>query len=96
MRIDRDRAGDLGVTINDIGRALETTLGGRLVTTYVEGGKEYDVILEGEPADQNTSRDITNIYVRSQRTGRLISLSNLVSMEEVARQDANRYNAFAP
>ena len=93
VRIDRDRAGDLGVTINDIGRALETTLGGRLVTTYVEGGKEYDVILEGEPTDQNTSRDITNIYVRSQRTGRLISLSNLVSMEEVAASKTlNRYN----
>ena len=93
VQIDRDRAGDLGVTITDIGRTLETSLGGRLVTTYVEGGEEYDVILEGERADQNTPQDISNIYVRSQRTGELISLASLVNLdEEATSKTLNRYN----
>jgi len=91
--IDRDRAGDLGVTIGNIGRTLETVLGSRRVTTYIDAGEEYDVILEGERDDQRTPSSIENIYVRSDRTGQLIPLSNLVSLEEFAdSQTLNRYN----
>ena len=91
--IDRDRAGDLGVTIGNIGRTLETVLGSRRVTTYIDAGEEYDVILEGERDDQRTPSNIENIYVRSERTGLLIPLSNLVTLEEFAdSQTLNRYN----
>ncbi len=84
IEIDRDRAGDLGVSIGNIGRTLETFLGSRRVTTYLDRGKEYDVILEGEPANLNTPSDISNIYVRSERSGELIPLSNLVTLTEFA------------
>ncbi len=91
--IDRDRAGDLGVRIGDIGRTLETVLGSRRVTTYTEDGEEYDVIVEGEREAQRTPSDIQNIYVRSERSGALIPLSNLVTMEEFAdSRTLNRYN----
>ncbi len=91
--IDRNRAGDLGVTIGNIGRTLETVLGSRRVTTYIDAGEEYDVILEGERDDQRTPSNIENIYVRSDRTGSLIPLSNLVTLEEFAdSQTLNRYN----
>ena len=91
--IDRDRAGDLGVTIGNIGRTLETILGSRRVTSYIDGGEEYDVILEGERDTQRTPATIDNIYVRSERSGELIPLSNLVKMEELAdSQTLNRYN----
>ena len=55
--IDYDRAADLGVTIGEIGRTLETMLGSRRVTTYIEQGEEYDVILEGESSAQRTPAD---------------------------------------
>ena len=84
IKIDRDRAGDLGVSIGNIGRTLETFMGSRRVTTYLDQGKEYDVILEGEPENLNTPSDISNIYVRSERSGELIPLSNLVTLEEFA------------
>ena len=91
--VDYDRAADLGVTIGDLGRTLETMLGSRRVTTYIEEGEEYDVILEGERAEQRTPTDLSNIYVRSQRSGQLIPLGNLVRLEEVADSIAlNRYN----
>ncbi|MGF1641991.1 MAG: efflux RND transporter permease subunit [Rhodospirillales bacterium] len=91
--IDRDRAGDLGVTIGNIGRTLETVLGSRLVTTYIDAGKERDVILEGDRDDQRTPGSIENIFVRSDRTGLLIPLANLVTLEEIAdAQMLNRYN----
>ena len=91
--IDYDRAADLGVTVNTIGRTLETMLGSRRVTTYIDGGEEYDVIVEGERSAQRTSTNLENIYVRSERSGRLIPLSNLVQIEEFADSiSLNRYN----
>ena len=93
VMIDYDRAADVGVTVGDIGRTLETMLGSRRVTTYIEEGEEYDVILEGERADQRTPDDLSNLYVRSQRSGQLIPLANLVQIEEVADSiKLNRYN----
>jgi multidrug efflux pump len=65
VNIDYDRAAELGVTIGNIGRTLETMLGSRRVTTYIDAGEEYDVILEGERERQRTPTDLQNIYVRS-------------------------------
>ena len=93
VAIDYDRAADLGVTIGDIGRTLETMLGSRQVTTYIDAGEEYDVIVEGERDAQRTPTDLQNIYVRSDRSGALIPLSNLVTLEEFAGSTTlNRYN----
>jgi multidrug efflux pump len=93
VNIDYDRAAELGVTIGNIGRTLETMLGSRRVTTYIDAGEEYDVILEGERERQRTPTDLQNIYVRSTRSGDLIPLSNLVTLEEFADSTAlNRYN----
>jgi len=93
VRIDRDRAGDLGVSIANVSRTLETFMGSRVVTTFMHRGEEYDVILEGEVEDQRTRGDLENLYVRSERTGDLIPLSSLVSLHEVADSPSlNRYN----
>ena len=93
VTILRDRAADLGVSTQEINRSLETLLGSRRVTTFMLDGEEYNVVLEGEPDKQNTPNDLGNIYVRSNSSGQLIPLSNLVSISE--RGDAavlRRYN----
>lgn len=91
--IDYNRAADLGVSIGNIGRTLETMLGSRRVTTFVEQGEEYDVILEGERDAQRTPTNLQNIYVKSERLDQLVPLSNLVRLEEFADSSAlNRYN----
>ncbi|MFW5452532.1 efflux RND transporter permease subunit [Thioalkalivibrio sulfidiphilus] len=93
VTIDKDRAADLGVSVESIGRTLETMLASRRVTTYIDRGEEYDVILEGEREQRRTPNDITNIYVRSQRSGELIPLSNLVTfVEQADAASLNRYN----
>lgn len=93
FNVDYDAAADLGVRINDIGRTLQTMLSGRNVTTFIDDGEEYDVILEGERKQQRTFSDIQNIYVRSQRSGELIPLSNLVTINEYGAADSlSRYN----
>ncbi|OUR86512.1 multidrug transporter AcrB [Gammaproteobacteria bacterium 42_54_T18] len=93
VHINYDRAADLGVSISTIGRTLETMLGSRRVTTYIDQGEEYDVILEGDRDKQRTPASLQNIYVRSDRLGSLVALSNLVTLEEFADSNAlNRYN----
>lgn len=93
INIDRERASDLGVSISDIGLTLETMLGKRRVTTYVEKGEEYNVILEGDEDKYRSPSSIDNIYVRSRATGQLIPMSNLISFQENATSaQLNRFN----
>ena len=93
VEIDYDRAADLGVKVDTIGRTLETMLGSRKVTTYLDAGEEYDVILEGERSEQRTPSSLENIYVRSARSDRLIPLASLVRIGESAdSQSLKRFN----
>jgi multidrug efflux pump len=92
IEIDRSRAADLGVSVDEIGSTLETLMGGRRVTTFSRDGEEYDVIVQGRSADRRQPSDLTNVFVRSQRSGTLIPLSNLVSVQEIAEPGSlNRF-----
>jgi multidrug efflux pump len=84
VSIDRLKAADLGVSLETIGRTLETMLGQRLVTTFDRDGKQFNVIVRGRAADRSTPSDLSNIYVRSETTRTLIPLSNLVKLQERA------------
>ncbi len=65
VEIDRDRAADLGVSVAEIGRTLETMMGSRRVTTFVEDGEEYDVWCRPAAQDRAAPAELENIYVRS-------------------------------
>ena len=84
VAVDRDRAADLGVSLSNVGRTLETILGSRVVTTFIDRGEEYRVILQGADERRQTPSDLETIYVRSERSGQMIPLSNLVKLTEAA------------
>jgi len=93
VEIDRSRAADLGVSVQEIGRTLESMMGSRRVTTYVEDGEEYDVILQAQRENRASPNDLNNIYVRSQATGRLVPLASLVTLQELAEPgEFRRFN----
>jgi len=93
LTVRKDRADSLGVSVSEINRTLETLMGSRRVTTFMDRGKEYDVILESEKPLKGSPDDIINTRVRSQTTGELIPLSNLVDLREFAdSKSLNRYN----
>ena len=93
IEVDEVRAADLGVSVEDIGITLQSILGQRRVTTYLDRGEEYYVMLEGEKADYRSPSAIDNIYVRSGKSGALIPLSNVVKVSERATSSQlNRYN----
>jgi multidrug efflux pump len=92
VAVDRNRAADLGVSLQTVSRTLETVLGSRIVTTFVNRDREYSVILQGKAEDRATPTDLDNLYVRSDRTGGLVPLSNLVTLTELG--GPTRLNRF--
>ena len=89
--IDRERSSGLGVSVAEIGSALETYLGGRIVTNFKRGTKQYDVVLQMKPQERSTPEAIKNIYVRG--TGGLVQLANVVNIDKtVAPKELNHYN----
>jgi multidrug efflux pump len=93
VRVDTDRAASLGVTARSIGSTLQTMMSERQVTTYVVDGEEYDVVLQAKPEQRATYSDLSNIFVRSERTQELIPLSNLTKLEDMAGPSTlNRHN----
>ncbi|HJU05635.1 MAG TPA: efflux RND transporter permease subunit, partial [Nitrospiraceae bacterium] len=92
VNINRSKTADVGVSVAEIGRTLETLLGGREVTTFKRAGEEYDVIVKLRDEDRVKPSDLSGIYVRGNQ-GALVQLSNLVTVEEtVAPRELNHYD----
>lgn len=92
VQVNINRAADLGVSVSNIGHTLETMLGSRKVTTFIDEGEEYDVLLQGERDQQRTKTSLENMYVRSNTTNKLIPLASVVDIKELA--DASRLNRY--
>jgi multidrug efflux pump len=92
VEIDRDKASTLGVQVEDIGRTLETLLGGRQVTRFKKDGEQYDVIVKLKDQDRTKPADLTSIFIKN-KVGQLFQLSNLVKIKEaVAPKELNHFN----
>ncbi|MCB1644658.1 MAG: efflux RND transporter permease subunit [Pseudomonadales bacterium] len=93
VEVDKTRAADLGVSVQAIGQTLQAMMSERRVTTFLDEGEEYDVILQASDDQRATADDLTNLYVRSEQTRQLIPLSNLTKVTNVADAGTlNRYN----
>ncbi|RXT54518.1 multidrug transporter AcrB [Bosea sp. Tri-44] len=92
VSIDRQRASDLGVGVDVIGRTMETLLGGRQVTRFNMNGEQYDVMLQVAGAERSTPQALQSIYLMG-RGGQAVQLSSLVQIEEnVAPKELIRFN----
>lgn len=92
VSIDRQRAADLGVGVDVIGRTMETLLGGRQVTRFNMNGEQYDVVIQVAGEDRNTPQALQSIYLMG-RGGQVVQLSSLVKVEEnVAPKELIRFN----
>jgi multidrug efflux pump len=92
VNINRDKAAQMGVGVDTIGRTLETLLGGREVTRYKQAGEQYNVMVQLDPAARATPQNLTALYVRG-NDGSLTALSNLVAVTEtVAPKELNHFN----
>ena len=91
--INKNKAKDLGVSAQSIGKTLETLYGGKKITTFNRQGREYPIIVQQYLSDRRNKDGISKIYVRSETSGKLISLANLVKFkEEGSAKELARYN----
>ncbi|MFK8015067.1 MAG: efflux RND transporter permease subunit [Gammaproteobacteria bacterium] len=93
INVDRRRAASLGVSIEAVGTTLESMMAEKRVATYVVDGEEYEIIMQADALQRQTTSDLQNIFVRSASSGQLIPLSNLITIDEKAgASQLNRYN----
>jgi multidrug efflux pump len=91
LDVDRERAADMGVSVDAIARTVETLLGGRSVTRFKRDGEQYDVVVQTESAQRSTPEDIDRLFVRG-RGGAMIPLASLVTTREVVvPRDLNHF-----
>jgi multidrug efflux pump len=92
LEVDRDRAADAGVQVEQVARMLETMLGGRAVTRYKRDADQYDVLVQTSADGRATPQDIERLFVRG-RGEAMIPLSSLVKVREsVSPRELNHFN----
>ncbi|WP_455374045.1 efflux RND transporter permease subunit, partial [Limibacillus halophilus] len=97
LKLDRERANDLGVSAETIASTLQIMFASREITTYVDRGREYPVIAHARPEDRRTPSDLDNIFIRignnPNDSSALTPLSSLVTAEEnAAAPELRRYD----
>ena len=92
MEVDRERAADMGVSVDAVARTVETMLGGRAVTRYKREADQYDVIVQTEGRGRATPEDIERLFVRG-RNETMVPLSSLIKVREaVSPRELNHFN----
>ena len=92
LKINRDKAYELGVSADSITRTMEILLASNQVTTFSKDGLTYNVILQADKSFRINQNSLDNIFVKSSNSS-LIPLSNLVTYEETSTsQSLKRIN----
>ncbi|HRG83613.1 MAG TPA: efflux RND transporter permease subunit, partial [Chitinophagaceae bacterium] len=81
VEIERLKAAQLGVSVNDISQTLQLAFSNRRLGYFTKDGKQYQVLGQVARGDRDDPNDLKTLFVRNNR-GELISLDNLVTMSE--------------
>jgi hydrophobic/amphiphilic exporter-1 (mainly G- bacteria), HAE1 family len=83
VRIDRKKAAELGVNIADVARSLRLLVGGDKVSTYNEGGEQYEVHIRASENYRVDRAGILQLNVPSTRLGS-VGLDSIVTLDEAS------------
>ncbi len=81
VKIDRDRASDLGIPVQTISSTLNVLVGGQIVSKYEEESEQYDVWLRADKTFRDNPQNIDSITIPSPTAG-LVQLTSLATLEE--------------
>ncbi|MFH1230633.1 MAG: efflux RND transporter permease subunit [Planctomycetota bacterium] len=79
IKIDRERAADMGISIADISSVIGASFGGLEVGDYTEKGKTYKVRVKAVDNERKISNDISDIAVRS-KSGGTVDLASIIDI----------------
>jgi len=92
ITIDRQRAAQLGISTEEIGRTLQLALSGRRYGYFIYNDRQYEVIGQLERQERSAPTDLRSLFLRS-GSGEMVSLDNLTKMNETVSPPAiYRYN----
>ena len=96
INVDRLKASELGVSVEDISQTLQLALSNRRLGYFTKDGKQYQVMGQVARADRDDPTDIKTLYVRNAQ-GEMISLDNLITFDEATTPSTiyhfNRYKS---
>jgi multidrug efflux pump len=81
LKIDRDLAGRLGISVSDINNALYDAFGQRQISTIYTQASQYRVVLESQSGGSIGTAALRQIHVRA-ADGQQVMLSSLAQIEE--------------
>jgi HAE1 family hydrophobic/amphiphilic exporter-1 len=81
LLIDREKASDQGVNVQDIAATVQTLVAGQPISKFKESDQQYDIWLRAAPGRRRTPQDVYDLTVLS-RAGQLVRLGNLVRVRE--------------
>ncbi len=81
IRIDREKAAELGVGVRDLATTLNVMVGGQQATSYYEGGEEYEVHVRADKTERSDASSIAQMEVPSATLG-TVRLGDVVTMDE--------------
>jgi len=95
VEIDRQRAADLGVRVNDIATALNTLIAGQVVSTFPSGGEQYDVRLRAAREFRTSAEGLNQLTVASSKKGwvsldQVVRINNGTAPSSIDRLDRQR------
>ena len=92
--LDRTRARALGVAVNDVFTAMQSTFGSYYVNDFSMAGRIWQVSLQSDAEFRRKPEDLAQVYVRS-RSGELVPLSTLVKVKRILGPDIyTRFNGY--
>jgi hydrophobe/amphiphile efflux-1 (HAE1) family protein len=92
IKINADKAADLGVSVDSIAKTIETMFGSKEVTKYTKDGREYSVMLQADVKNRREPSNLNKVVVRSS-SGKLVPLTSVATFyEESTYASLNRYN----
>ena len=83
LTIDREKAADLKVSVEDIGRTLQIAFGGQRMGYFLKDGKQYQVIGQFARENRDKPSDLKSLFVKNSE-GKMIQLESLVRLDEQA------------
>jgi len=93
--VEREKALALGVSINDVFEALQSTMGTLYVNDFNKFGRTYRVQLQADARFRTRAEDLGNVFVRSATTGQMIPLKALITVTDIiGPEQLERFNGF--
>ncbi len=95
VEIDREKAMALGVSVNELFEALQSTMGALYVNDFNKFGRTYRVQMQAEAAQRAEPQDLGRVHVRSASSGEMIPLKTLIKVSNVVGpEQLERFNGF--